>query len=250
MHKPQFVFMILIAFAIQPVAQAGLLDYFKDIKQNLKKETAANNQSPLSEATIVDGLKQALNQGVEQSVKQLGRENGFLGDASVKIPMPGSLGKVESGLRKIGQDKVADNFIATMNRAAEQAVPKTTDILIQAVKNMTLKDAMNILRGEPDAATQYFRQHSTPGLRTAIKPIVQTATSSVGVTDSYKKMISKAGYLARFVDQDSLDIDQYITDRAIDGLFVKIAVEEKRIREDPVARTTDVLRNVFGSLVK
>ncbi|MBI3187925.1 MAG: DUF4197 domain-containing protein [Gammaproteobacteria bacterium] len=247
MSKP--LFMMLILFAVPPLAQAGLLDYLKDIKQSVTNEPATGSKSILSEATIADGLKQALNQGVEKSVKQLGRENGFLGDASVRIPMPGTLGKVESGLRKIGQDKVADNFINTMNRAAEQAVPKTTDILIQAVKNMTLKDAMGILNGEPDAATQYFKRTSTPGLRTAIKPIVQSATSSAGVTDSYKKMIGKAGYLAKFVDPNSLDIDQYITDRAMDGLFLKIAVEEKRIREDPVARTTDVLRNVFGSLV-
>ena len=207
------------------------------------------SKSPLSEDTIVTGLKQALNQGVEQSVKQLGKENGFLGDATVKIPMPGTLVKVESGLRKVGQNKVADNFINTMNHAAEQAVPKTTDILIAAVKNMTLNDAMTILKGEPDAATQYFKRTSSPALRTAIKPIVKSATSSVGVTDSYKKMIGKAGYLAKFIDQNSLDIDQYITDKTIDGLFIKIAVEEKRIREDPVARTTDVLRNVFGNLV-
>jgi Protein of unknown function (DUF4197) len=243
------LFMILILFAIPPLAQAGLLDYFKDIKQSVANEPSAGSKSPISEDTIVAGLKQALNQGVEQSVKQLGKENGFLGDASVKIPMPGALARVESGLRKVGQNKVADNFINTMNHAAEQAVPKTTDILIAAVKNMTLNDAMTILKGEPDAATRYFKRTSSPGLRTAIKPIVQTATSSVGVTESYKKMIGKAGYLAKFVDQNSLDIDQYITDKAIDGLFIKIAVEEKRIREDPVARTTDVLRNVFGSLV-
>lgn len=240
----------MILFALPLYAQAGLLDYLKDIKQSVSNQTPAGTRSSLSEATVVDGLKQALNQGIDKSVRQLGRENGFLGDASVKIPMPGTLSKVESGLRKIGQDKVADNFINTLNHAAEQAVPKTTDILIQAVKNMTLKDAMNILKGEPDAATQYFKRTSSPGLRTAIKPIVQSATSSVGVTDSYKKMISKAGYLAKFVDPNSLDIDEYITEKAIDGLFVKIAVEEKRIREDPVARTTDVLKNVFGSLVK
>jgi hypothetical protein len=242
-------FLILMLFAMPSLVQAGLLDYFKDIKPGVASEPSAGSKSALSEDTIVAGLKQALNQGVEQSVKQLGRKNGFLGDASVKIPMPGSLSKVEKGLRKVGQDKVADNFINTMNHAAEQAVPKTTDILITAVKDMTLKDAMTILKGEPDAATQYFKRTSSPALRVAIKPIVQTATSSVGVTDSYKKMISKAGYLAKFVDQNSLDIDQYITDKAIDGLFVKIAVEEKRIREDPVARTSDVLRNVFGSLV-
>lgn len=249
MHFYKHLFITMILFVQMHTAQAGFQDYISNLKNSLKKETPASSGSALSEDTIVAGLKQALNQGVEQSVKQLGKENGFLGDAAVKIPMPKTLNKVETGLRKIGQARLADNFINTMNHAAEQAVPQTTDILIQAVKNMTLTDVLNILKGEPDAATQYFKRTSSPLLRTAIKPIVQKATSAVGVTDSYKKMISKAGFLAKYVDQNSLDIDQYVTDRAIDGLFIKIAVEEKRIREDPVARTTDVLKNVFGSLV-
>ena len=248
MHK--YLLLTLTLFALPQLSHAGWQDYLGDIKQRIKDAPASSTQSSLSEDTIVSGLKQALNQGVEKSVKQLGTENGFLGDATVKIPMPQTLGKVETGLRKIGQHKVADNFINTMNHAAEKAVPLTTDILVQAVKNMTLKDALNILKGEPDAATQYFKRSSTPQLRTAIKPLVQNATSAVGLTDTYKKMISKAGYLARYMDQDSLDLDQYITDKAIAGLFIKIAVEEKNIRENPVARTTDLLRNVFGSLTK
>lgn len=241
---------ISVLLLTPPPTLAGWQDYINNIKQGASKEPASSVESVLPEATIVAGLKQALNQGVEKSVKQLGKENGFLGDAMVKIPMPKTLSKVETGLRKVGQDKVADNFINTMNHAAEQAVPQTTDILIQAVKSMTLTDAISILKGEPDAATQYFKRTSTPLLRTAIKPIVQKATSAIGLTDSYKKMISKAGFVAKYVDKDSLDIDQYVTDKAIDGLFVKIAVEEKRIREDPVARTTDLLKDVFGSLVK
>lgn len=245
---PKIIYCLLVFIALQPVAHAGWQDTLNNIKQSLGGSSGHATVVPLSNETIVEGLKQALNQGIDTSTKTLGKENGFLGDATVRILMPKSLSKVESGLRKIGQDKVADNFINTMNRAAEQAVPKTTDILIAAVKNMTLTDAVNILKGEPDAATQYFKRTTTPHLRTAIKPIVQTATSSVGVTDAYKKMIGKAGFLAKYVDKDSLDIDQYITDKAIDGLFIKIAVEEKRIREDPVARTTDLLRNVFGSL--
>ena len=248
MALSRYLFLCLILCAMPQLSHAGWKDYFNDIKESIKGETGKSSNSSLSEETIVAGLKQALNQGVEQSVKQLGKDNGFLGDASVKILMPETLRKVEKGLRKVGQDKVADDFIGTMNHAAEQAVPKTTDILVQAVKDMTLKDAINILNGKPDAATQYFKRTSSSHLGNAIKPIVQTATNSVGVTDSYKKMINKAGFLAKYVDKDSLDIDQYITDKAIDGLFVKIAVEEKRIREDPVARTTDILKNVFGSL--
>jgi hypothetical protein len=246
MHLPKYLFLILIFFSIP--SYAGWKDFFTDMKQNIKERSGTSSTSSLSEETIIKGLKQALNQGVEQSIKQLGKKNGFLHDASVKIPMPKALKKVEKGLRKIGQDKPADKFINTMNHAAEQAVPKTTDILIKAVKNMTLTDAIDILNGEDDAATQYFKRTSTTHLRGAIKPIIEKTTNSVGVTDNYKKMIDKASFLSRYIDQDSIDIDQYITDKAIDGLFVKIADEEKRIREEPVARTTDLLKNVFGDL--
>jgi hypothetical protein len=161
--------------------------------------------------------------------------------------MPKALKKVDKGLRKIGQQKVADEFISSMNNAAEEAVPGTVDILLQAVKAMTVKDAADILKGEEDAATQYFKRNSSPRLRVAIKPVVQKATNSVGVTEAYKTMIGKAGFMAKYIDKDSLDIDQYITDKAIDGLFIKIALEEKRIRKDPLARTTDILKQVFGN---
>ena len=200
----------------------------------------------MSQETIVKGLKEALNKGVEKSVAQLGKTGGFLKDPSVMIPMPSTLKKVDKGLRKIGQGKVADKFISTMNQAAEQAVPKTVDIFTQTLKGMTLKDAANILKGEPDAATQYFKNNSITGLREVIKPIVQKSTDSVGLTDTYKKMMSKAGFLAKYVDEDSLDVDQYITNKAIDGLFVKIALEERNIRKDPVARTSDILKQVFS----
>ncbi len=243
-------FLLVFALLVLPgYVHAGWRDWVGEVKKSVKNEPGKSGASSLSEETVVAGLKQALNQGVEKSVKLLGKKGGFLNDASVKIPMPKTLRKVEKGLRKMGQDKVADKFIGTMNRAAEQAVPKTTDILIRAVKDMTLKDAVNILKGEDDAATQYFRRTSSARLRDAIEPIVKKATNAVGVTDAYKKMMRKAGVLAKYVDKDSLDIDRYITDKAIDGLFVKIAVEEKRIREEPVARTTDLLRSVFGSVV-
>lgn len=242
-----------VLLLISPLSsQAGWKDSIKELKDNAKEsindvKLSSKETHPPDEKTIVKGLKQALHQGVEKSIEQLGKKNGFLHDASVKIPMPKTLKKVDKGLRKLGQDKYADRFINTMNHAAEEAVPKTIDILLEALKAMTLKDAVNILKGEPDAATQYFKRTSSSSLRKTIKPIVVKATSAVGLTDVYKKMMKKAGYLAKYVDQDSLDIDQYITNKAIDGLFLKIAVEEKRIRKDPVARTTDILKEVFGN---
>ncbi len=246
MKSYQYLLPVLVVFTPQ-LAHAGWDDFVSEVKQAVKEKAGGSTSASLSEDTVVTGLKQALNQGIDKSVKQLGRPGGFQSDASVRIPMPDKLRKVERGLRKIRQDKVADDFVNTMNHAAEKAVPGTVNILVQEVKNMSLKDAVDILNGKPDAATQYFKRNSSNKLRVLIKPIVQKTTSSVGVTDAYKQMMGKAGFLARFVDKDSLDIDQYITDKAIDGLFLKIALEEKRIREDPVARTTDILKKVFGN---
>lgn len=238
--------LLTLLIMLPQLTQAGWRDYFSDLKDTVKEKTAVSKGSPLSDEIIVDGLKQALNQGIDTSVKQLGQKNGFLNDASIKIPMPGALNRLDRGLRTIGQGEVADKFINTMNHAAEEAVPGTVNVLLQAVKAMSLKDAIKILKGEEDAATQYFKNSSSSHLRVAIKPVVQKATNSVGLTDAYKTMMDKAGFLTRYIDKDSLDIDQYITNKTIDGLFTKIALEEKRIRKDPVARTTDILKQVFA----
>ena len=246
MNSPKNILLFLSLTLIPLSVNAGWNDFVSSLKNTIKKETEQKQSPSLSEEKIVAGLKQALNQGIDKSVKQLGKKNGFMGDKSVKIPMPKTLKDIDKGLRAIGQARVADKFILTMNHAAETAVAKTTGILVNAVKKMSLKDAVNILKGNDDAATQYFRKTQSENLNAAIKPVVHKAVNSVGLTDNYKKMIKKAGYLARFFDKDSLDIDQYITRKAIEGIFIKIAVEEKRIRKDPVARTTDLLKSVFG----
>lgn len=219
------------------------------VEQSIQQVTATTVAMP-SDQAIAEALKQALDQGVKASVRQLGIHNGFLNDAAVKIPMPKMLKKVDKGLRKIGQAKVADEFIETMNHAAEKAVAQTVTILADAVRAMTLKDAVTILNGKQDAATQYFKRNSAAALRNKIKPVVHEATDSVGLTENYKKLVSKAGVFSKYIDKDSLDLDLYITEKAIDGLFLKIATEEKRIRKDPLARGSDVLKQVFGSLDK
>lgn len=237
----KLLFFFLLSFST--TLFAGWQDTINDLKKSIDKKSSSIPS--ISEETVAKALKQALDQSVRKSVAELGKSGGFLKDGSVKIPMPKSLRKLDKGLRKIGQAKLADKFIDTMNHAAEKAVTRTVDILIQAVKSLSLKDAILILKGEPDAATQFFKRKSTANLRRAIKPIVVQATSSVGLTHSYKKMMKKAGFLSKYVDKDSLDIDQYITNRAVDGIFVKIALEEKRIRSNPAARTTDLLKQVF-----
>lgn len=243
MTKIEKVFVLLSALLLSSCAVTENL--VKDLERGLSQNKPGSANPALTEQTIILGLKQALEQGVNKSIAKLGRINGFLGDKQVRIPMPKTLRDIDSGLRKIGQGKTADEFIQTMNRAAEKAVPGTVNILVNAVKSMTLVEAGNILRGKPDAATQYFRRKSINSLRSLIKPVVQKATNAVGLTRSYKEMINNAGFLAQFFDKDSLDIDQYITEKAIDGIFLKMADEEKRIRENPVARTTEIMKQVF-----
>lgn len=230
---------------------AGWQDLVKPIGDVLNKGASSTAGSPvasLSQQEMSAGLKEALSVGIERAIDLLGQNGGFLEDSSVMIPLPGMLQKVGSGLRAAGQGELADEFIATMNHAAERAVPETASIFSDTIKNMTLQDAQGILQGPDDAATQYFREHSSGRLTQAISPIVKQATEQAGVTSAYKNMIGNTGFLGGLVDSSSLDLDQYITDKTLDGLFLKLAAEEKQIRANPLARSTDLLKKVFGTL--
>jgi hypothetical protein len=203
----------------------------------------------LGNEDVVKGLKEALSKGARQAVTDLGKDGGFLNNLDVKIPMPSELQKVEKLLRSFGQEKYADQFVATLNHAAEKAVPEAATILADTITQMSLQDAQSILKGPDDAATQYFRKTSDAKLKERFLPIVQAATNDAGVTAAYKKLIQKAGGAARFMG-GATDLDGYVESKATDGLFKMIAAEEKRIRVNPVARTTDLLKKVFGSLGK
>jgi uncharacterized protein YaaQ len=241
-------------------AQFNLLD-------ELKKKATATNALPslgaLTEDQTAKALKEALAKGAERAVKQLGTNGGFLTNLSVKIPMPASLQKVEQTLRTLKQDALADAFVTTMNRAAEQAVPVAATVFGDAIRQMTVADAKAILTGPQDAATQYFRRTSTNALHAQFLPIVKQATDAAGVTAAYKAMLAKAGPTAGLVqgfgaafgknlglDAATLDVDAYVTGKAMEGLFKVVAEEEKRIRENPAARTTDLLKQVFGAVKK
>jgi len=213
----------------------------------------------LSEDQIANGLKEALDVGVRKAVETLGRSDGFLGNADVRIPLPAGLQKVETALRGMGQDKLADDFVTSMNRAAEQAVPEAAAVLADSVKQMTLEDARTILTSTNTAATEYFRRTSQTNLQERLLPIVKEATAKTGVTAGYKELLEKSGLnrsgilgnLSRsFLGNDNLDLDAYVTRKTLDGLFVKIAEEEVKIRENPTARTTELLKQVFGRVKK
>lgn len=205
-------------------------------------KTATDNE-------ISGGLKEALAKGIKTAIASLGKENGFLANARVKIPLPKSLQKLEKGLRVAGQGKAVDDFVASMNHAAEKAVPVAVDVFVDAIKQMTFDDARKILlSGQDDAATQFFRRTGEEKLRGKFRPIVEEFTAKTGVTKNYKAMIGKAGFAAQFLGKDATDLDGYVTQRALDGLFLLVADEEKKIRKDPIGRTTDLLRKVFGIL--
>ena len=205
--------------------------------------------SDISNADISSGLKDALFQGVRNAVDDLGRENGFLDNTRVKIPLPKSLQKLEKTLRFAGQGDKVDEFVEAMNHAAERDVPEATDIFVDSIKQMTFTDARNILfSGQEDAATQFFRRTSEIRLRQKFRPIVEDFTAEVGVTQKYKQMIGSYGFLGKIVGQDAGDLDGYVTQKALDGLFLLVADEEKKIRRDPIGRKTGILRRVFGIL--
>jgi len=203
----------------------------------------------LSDNQIVAGLKEALGDGVETSIKTLGHQDGFLTNNLVRIGMPDSLKSVEKLARQAGQGAVVDEFITSMNRAAEKAVPEAAGILGDAIRQMSVTDARSILSGPDDAATQYFRRSSEDKLSKKFLPIVKQTTDQTGVTSAYKSMMKQAGggLLGGFLGSSSLDLDNYVTHQALDGLFTYIAIQEREIRENPAARTTDLLKQVFGS---
>lgn len=231
---------------------ADFLDFFKRKPATNDSTLTAGGLAGLSQDQIVSGLKEALGRGVQQAVGTLGKPDGFFKDARVKIPMPESLQKVEKGLRALGQDKLADEFVTTMNRAAEQAVPEAATVLGDSIKQMSIADAKSILTGTNTAATQYFRRTSETNLHARFLPIVKAATEKAGVTGAYKRMSEKAsgglGGLGSFLGRQAPDLDGYVTGKTLDGLFLKIAEQEKQIRENPVARTTDLMQKVFGAV--
>jgi hypothetical protein len=207
-------------------------------------DLAGSNPTASEVATAV---RQSLEQGVRQSVAMLGRADGFYGNSRVHIPLPDDLRQAEKLLRKLGQGKYADQFVLSLNRAAEKAVPEAIDILMDAVRRMTIQNAVAIVRGPENAATEYFRNTSGAALAGRFKPIVSNATQTVGVTKAYKTMLQKTGGLAeQFLGTQALDLDGYVTASAVDALFLYIAEEEAKLRRDPLSRGTELLRRVFG----
>lgn len=248
--------LILVAVMAMLGCQANAWD-LKDlgsIADEVKKGTSSNASSnssvdALSDSEVTGGLKTALNQGVEKAVDSLGLVNGFFGNKEVKIPLPESLQKVEKGMKLIGMGKQSDELVLKMNRAAEAAVPEAKALLINSIKQMSLADAKAILTGPEDAATQYFKKTTSTQMGEKFLPIVTKATEKVQLAQTYNKY-AEMGSQFGVVDKEDANIERYVTNKALDGLYLMIAKEEAAIRKDPLGQASSILKKVFGAVAK
>ena len=193
------------------------------------------------------GLKEALTQGAGKAVDLLGRQDGFLGNPKVKIPLPESVQQIEGLLRGLGMGRQADELINAMNRAAEAAVPQAKTLLVNSIKQMSLQDAKGILSGGDDAATQYFRRTTSAPLAEKFKPVVKRAMAKVKLAEKYDQLAGKAAKLGLVREQDA-QLENYVTQKTLDGLYLMIAEEEKAIRKDPAGAAGKLAQKVFGAL--
>ena len=207
----------------------------------------AGGLDAISSGDASAGVKEALAKGADYAVSSLGKNGGFLGNDKVKIKLPGYLDKADSALRMFGLGKQADQLVETMNHAAENAVAQAKPILTESIKKMSVKDAKDILTGGEDSVTQYFKRTSTDQLTAKFKPIVKKETTKLKLADQYNKFAGKAAS-AGLVDKQNADVDSYVTQKAMDGLFLMIAEEEKKLRANPMGAGSDLLKNVFGAL--
>ena len=215
-----------------------------DIYQNIP--IGVGSPETLTDTEIIQGLKEALRIGTNNAVTLVSRLNGYYQNPTIRIPLPDSVRKTEDLLRSAGFGSTVDEFELSMNRAAETAAPAAKSLFWDAVRKITISDARRILKGPDDAATLYFKRKTEARLLAAFKPVVHQSMQEVGVTRTYQQLYDRYRRLPFLGDWD-LDLDQYVTSRAIDGLFTMLAKEEARIRQDPAARVTELLRKVFGS---
>ena len=212
---------------------------------DIAKRMGVGNQDNLSDSKIAAGLKEALKVGTSNAVKLTGRTDGYFRNEAIKILMPSSVQPLEKGLRAVGYGPKVDDFILSMNRSAENAAPAAKKIFVDAILAMTFEDARKILSGGDTAATEYFKSKTSDQLAAAFRPIVEKTMNENGVAQQYNALIGQAQSIP-FLKRPNLDISQYVVSNALDGLFYTLGQEERKIRKDPVARTTNLLKVVFA----
>jgi len=210
------------------------------------KKLINSKSKGLTEKDAVDGIKEALVNGTSESVKLVSIADGYWGNPEIKIPFPSEAKEMESKLRTIGMGKKVDEFNESMNHAAEKAANEAKPIFIAAIKGMTVKDAINIVKGENNAATIYLKNTTSPELKNKFQPIIKTSLDNVNATKYWSDLITVYNKIP-LVKKMNPNLTEYVTGKAIDGLFVMIAKEELKIRKDPMARTSELLKKVFGN---
>lgn len=226
--------------SVQLNAQSNLL---KKAQEAVSNKSTDNNQ----QNNIVAGLKEALTIGAEKGTQKLSMTDGFLKNAAVKVLLPPEAQKVEAALKKVGMSHLVDEAIVSMNRAAEEATKSAAPIFVNAIKNMSVKDGLQILKGSDSAATTYLKANTIQELTTAFKPIIAKALESTGATKHWTSLTTTYNKLPTSFNKVETDLSAYVTQKALDGVFYQVAQEEKEIRKNPAARVTDLLKNVFGN---
>ena len=205
------------------------------------------NGSGLSNEDVIAGLKEALSVGARNSSDKLSALDGFFANAAIKVLMPEEAKKVESTLRNIGLGNMVDKAILSMNRAAEEASKSAAPIFVDAITSMSIQDAFGILKGSDSAATVYLKGKTTASLTNAFKPVIESALEKTNATKHWKDVFETYNKLPTTFNKVNTDLSGYVTDKALTGLFFQVALEEQKIRKDPAARVTDILKKVFGN---
>lgn len=238
---------VYLFFAILLFCASSLFAQIDKLKKTIgdKIQPTTSSSGVLSEEEVGSGLKEALSKGVEKGVDQLSKPNGYFGDLEIKIPLPETAANVESKLRAMGQGQKVDETIESINRAAEDAANGAKSIFVDAIKSMSVTDAMSILRGEDNAATKFLEKTTRAALVEKFKPVVKASLNKVGATKNWNTIFTAYNKIP-LVTKVNPDLEDYATNKAIDGLFIQIAKEERSIRKNPSARVTDLLKKVFG----
>lgn len=231
--------LVLTAFLLGACTSAQINQAITEVNKQMGSE------KPLTSAEVGEGLKEALINGISKGSDLVSQVDGYFKNPEIKIPFPPDVKKVEDKLRQIGLGSEVDKFVMTLNRGAEDAAKEAKPIFITAIKQMTIQDAFSILRGQPNAATEYLKRTTSAQLKEKFKPVIQNSLNKVSATKYYGEIITRYNSIP-LVQKVNPDLNDYATDKAIEGLFLMIAKEEKNIRENPVARTTDLLKRVFG----
>jgi RNA binding exosome subunit len=235
-----FCFAIIYSLiSLFDVASAQVDNILKGVKLPAKEGSSDST-------TVASGLKEALTIGTGNAVTSVSKADGYFGNKIIKILLPEKIQTIANALGKLGYQKQVDDFVLSMNRAAEKAAPQAKEIFIDAIKQMSFEDAKKILNGGNTSATDYFKAKTSNKIFEAFKPIVSSSMNEVGTTKAYNEMMGKYTSSVPFAKKESLDLNTYVTNKATDGLFYMVGQEEKKIRTDPSARVTDLLKKVFS----